>query len=174
VTGSRPLAPAKLRAAQVLRAHGVRGEVRAEPIGGDPSRFTPGTKLETEDGARTLTVRTARPGPGNAVLLGFDEVTSATDAALLRGVYLCVDVDAARPLPDGEWFVWQLVGLRVLDTSGADVGVVDDVEAGVGNDVLVIRDDTTVHRLPMARDYVTSVDVAAGTLTVTPWTEETV
>jgi 16S rRNA processing protein RimM len=173
VTGGRPLAPAKLRAAQVLRAHGVRGEVRAEPIGGDPSRFTPGTRLETEDGSRSLTVRTARPGPGDAVLLGFEELTSATDAALLRGVYLCVDVDAARPLADGEWFVWQLVGLRVLDTTGGDVGVVDDVEAGVGNDVLVIRAGSVVHRLPMARDYVTAVDVAAGTVTVTPWTEET-
>ena len=174
MTNGRPIAPAKLRAAQVLRAHGVRGEVRAEPIGGDPSRFKPGTRLETEDGARALTVRTSRPGPGNAVLLGFDEITSPTDAALLRGVYLCVDVDAARPLPKDEWFVWQLVGLRVLDTSGAEVGVVDDVESGVSNDVLVINDGTTEHRLPMARDYVTSVDVAAGTITVTPWTEETV
>jgi 16S rRNA processing protein RimM len=108
------------------------------------------------------------------VLLGFDEITSASEAALLRGVYLCVDVDAARPLPDGEWFVWQLVGLRVLNTTGSEVGVVDDVEAGVGNDVLVIGDAGTVHRLPMARDYVTSVDVAAGTITVVPWTEETV
>jgi 16S rRNA processing protein RimM len=174
VTTGRPLAPAKLRAAQVLRAHGVRGEVRAEPIGGDPSRFTPGTKLETEDGARTLTVRTARPGPGNAVLLGFDEVTSPTDAALLRGVYLCVDVDAARELSDDEWFVWQLIGLRVVDTDGHEVGVVDDVESGVSNDVLVIRDGETLHRLPMAHDYVTSVDVKAGTITVTPWDEETV
>jgi 16S rRNA processing protein RimM len=174
VTSGRPLSPAKLRAAQVLRAHGVRGEVRAEPIGGDPSRFTPGTRLETEDGSKAFTVRTARPGSGNAVLLGFDEISSASDAALLRGVYLCVDIDAARPLAKDEWFVWQLIGLRVLDTTGAQVGVVEDVEAGVGNDVLVIRDDTDVHRLPMARDYVTSVDVAAGTVTVTPWTEETV
>jgi 16S rRNA processing protein RimM len=174
MTTGRPLAPTKLRAAQILRAHGVRGEVRAEPIGGDPSRFTPGTKLETEDGTRAFTVRTARGGSGNAVLLTFDEITSATDAALLRGVYLCVDVDAARPLAEDEWFVWQLVGLRVVDTSGRNVGVVDDVEAGVGNDVLVIRDGSTVHRLPMARDYVTAVDGAAGTVTVTPWDEETV
>jgi 16S rRNA processing protein RimM len=174
MSSSRPVAPAKLRAAQVLRAHGVRGEVRAEPIGGDPSRFTPGTVLETEDGTKTLTVRTSRPGPGDAILLGFDEITSPTDAALLRGVYLCVDVDAARPLSDGEWFVWQLVGLSVVDSTGADVGVVDYVEAGVGNDVLVIRNASGVHRLPMVRDYVTSIDVPAGTVTVTPWTEETV
>jgi 16S rRNA processing protein RimM len=174
VSGARPLAPAKLRAAQVLRAHGVRGEVRVEPIGGDSERFTPGTKLDAEDGSVSLTVRTSRPGPGNAVLLGFDEIATPNEAARLRGLYLCVDVDAARKLSNGEWFVWQLVGLRVVDTTGADVGVVEDVEAGVGNDVLVIRDDTNVHRLPMARDYITAVDVSAGTLTVAPWAEEDV
>jgi 16S rRNA processing protein RimM len=174
VTSGQPVAPAKLRVAQVLRAHGVRGEVRVEPCGGDWARFKPGTRVEIEDGSRALTVRTSRPGPGNAVLLGFDEVTSPADADRLRTLYLCVDVDAARPLSDGEWFVWQLIGLRVIDTSGTDVGVVEDVEPGVGNDVLVIRGDNDVHRLPMARDYVTSIDLAAGTLTVTPWQEESV
>jgi ribosomal 30S subunit maturation factor RimM len=62
----------------------------------------------------------------------------------------------------------------VLDTDGRDVGVVEDVEAGVGNDVLVIKTDSDVQRLPMARDYVSGIDVAAGTLTVTPWQEESV
>jgi len=174
VTSGQPIAPAKLRVAQVLRAHGVRGEVRVEPCGGDWTRFKPGTRVEIEDGSRALTVRTSRPGPGNAVLLGFDEVKNPADADRLRTLYLCVNVDAARPLSDGEWFVWQLIGLRVLDTSGTDVGTVEDVEAGVGNDVLVIRDDNDVHRLPMARDYVTSIDLAAGTLTVTPWQEDSV
>ena len=174
MTSGQPIAPAKLRVAQVLRAHGVRGEVRVEPCGGDWTRFKPGTRVEIEDGSRELTVRSSRPGPGNAVLLGFDEVTNPADADRLRTLYLCVDVDAARPLSDGEWFVWQLIGLRVIDTSGTDVGVVEDVEPGVGNDVLVIRGDNDVHRLPMARDYVTSIDLAAGTLTVTPWQEESV
>jgi 16S rRNA processing protein RimM len=173
-SGRQSIAPVKLRVAQVLRAHGVRGEVRVEPCGGDWTRFKPGTRVDIEDGSRALTVRTSRPGPGNAVLLGFDEVTSPADADRLRTLYLCVDVDAARPLSDGEWFVWQLIGLRVLDTTGAEVGVVEDVEAGVGNDVLVIRDHNDVHRLPMARDYVRSIDLAADTLTVTPWQEETV
>ncbi len=65
-------------------------------------------------------------------------------------------------------------GSVLSNSTGADVGVVDDVEAGVGNDVLVIRNASGVHRLPMVRDYVTSIDVPAGTVTVTPWTEETV
>jgi 16S rRNA processing protein RimM len=173
-SAGQPLAPVKLRVAQVLRAHGVRGEVRVDPCGGDWSRFTPGTLVEIEDGSKVLTVRSSRQGPGNAVLLAFDEITTPAEADRLRTLYLCVGVDAARPLSDGEWFVWQLVGLRVLDTTGAEVGVVEDVEAGVGNDVLVINQAGDVHRLPMARDYVTAVDLAAGTLTVTPWQEESV
>ncbi|HVC05518.1 MAG TPA: ribosome maturation factor RimM [Candidatus Acidoferrales bacterium] len=173
-SAGQPVAPVKLRVAQVLRSHGVRGEVRVEPCGGDWTRFKPGTRVEVEDGSRVLTVRTSRQGPGNAVLLGFDEIASPADADRLRTLYLCVGVDAARPLDDGEWFVWQLVGLRVIDTDGTAVGVVEDVEAGVGNDVLVIKTDTDVRRLPMARDYVTGIDVAGGTLTVTPWQEESV
>jgi 16S rRNA processing protein RimM len=170
----QPPAPVKLRVAQVLRSHGVHGEVRVEPCGGDWTRFKPGTRVEIEDGSRVLTVRTSRQGPGNAALLGFDEITNPNDADRLRTLYLCVDTDAARPLADGEWFVWQLVGLRVLNTTGAEVGVVEDVEAGVGNDVLVINDGNEVHRLPMVKDYVTSIDLGAGTLSVTPWQEETV
>ena len=65
-------------------------------------------------------------------------------------------------------------GSACVDTDGVDVGVVEDVEAGVGNDVLVIKTDTDVHRLPMARDYVTAIDIPGGTLTVTPWQEESV
>lgn len=168
----RPLAPGRLRAARVLRAHGVRGEVRAEPCGSEWNRFTTGLRLATEDGSRSLTVRSSRPGAGDAVLLGFEEVTSAAEADALRGSYLCVDVDAARSLPEGEWFVWQLVGLRVRSTEGVDVGVVEDVEPGVGNDVLVVRSNGVLQRLPMVRDYVTSIDLEAGVLTVTPWTEE--
>lgn len=171
---ARPLAPSRLRAAQVLRAHGVRGEVRAEPCGGDWSRFTPGMRLEAEDGTRAFTVRSSRPGAGGVALLGFKEISNPVDADLLRGLYLCVPVDAARPLPEGEWFVWQLVGLRVRDTAGTEIGIVDDVEAGVSNDVLVISDGSGVHRLPMVRDYVRAVDVEGGTLTVTPWLEESV
>jgi len=81
MSSGQPTAPAKLRVAQVLRAHGVRGEVRVEPCGGDWTRFKPGTRVEIEDGSRALTVRTSRPGPGNAVLLGFDEVATPAAAA---------------------------------------------------------------------------------------------
>lgn len=168
---SASTAPSRLRAARVLRVHGVRGEVRIEALGGDAKRFVPGLRLHTEDG-RVLTVRSARGLGGEGLLLGFDELHDAAAAAAFLGVYLCVDGQAARPLGPDEWFVWQLVGLRAIDPAGRSLGAVEDIEVAVGNDVLVVRHDGGVRRFPMVREFVRTVDLAAGTVTIEPWDED--
>jgi len=164
-------APARLRAARVLRVHGVHGEVRVEALGGDAKRFARGLRLHTEDG-RTLTVRSARALGREGVLLSFEELPDAGAAAALQGAYLCVDSNAARPLGPDEWFIWQLVGLRVIDVEGRSLGAVEDIEVAVGNDVLVVRHDARLRRFPMVRQFVRSVDLAARTVTVDPWDED--
>lgn len=169
-----PDAPTSLRAARVVRPHGVRGEVRAEPCGGEWDRFVPGMRVDVENAGRALTIRTVRPAPGGLVLLAFDEVHDPIEAAALRGQYLCVGLGSARPLGDDEWFVWQLIGLRVVTDDGAPAGIVDDIETGVVNDVLVVRDGELLHRLPMARAFVLDVDLDGGVMTVARWVEETV
>jgi 16S rRNA processing protein RimM len=163
--------PTTLRAAHVLRAHGLRGEVRVEPCGGGVDRFTRGLQLLTENASAVLTVSSARPGTDGAVLLRFAEINDAAEAAKLRGEYLCVSIAAARPLADSEWFVWQLVGLRVITDAGEQLGEVVDVESAVGNDVLVVRGASAETRLPMVREFIKSVDVESGVITVTLWDE---
>ena len=164
--------PDVLRAAFVRRVHGVRGEVRAEPLGGDSARFRPGLTLTVEDGPRRLVVRAARPGPEGSVLLAFDGVDTADDAATLRGAYLCVGVDEARSLGHDEWFVWQLIGLRCVTPDGVALGVVGDVEPAPAADVLVIATGAAELRYPMVREFIRGVDVAGGTVTVVPQPEE--
>lgn len=164
-------APQLLRAARVRRLHGVHGEVRAEALGGDASRFAAGMRLRVEDG-EWLTVERTRPGVEGEVLLTFAEISTREAAAMLTGKYLCVSQDEARPLPEGEWFVWQLVGLRALDETGAEVGTVTDVEEAVASDVLVLRTARGERRLPMVREFIKSVDVEAGTMVVHVWDEE--
>ncbi len=168
---SRTAAPQRLRVALVRRAHGVAGEVRAEPCGGDWRRFTRGEQLRVESSGRALTVRAARDGGNGSVLMRFDEVEDAAAAEALQGEYLLVDVTQARRLGRDEWFDWQLQGLRVCDPTGADLGVVGDVEPGVSNDVLVVRSAGAVRRYPMVRAFVIDVDLESGVLTLQPQDE---
>lgn len=165
--------PGLLRAAFVRRPHGVRGELRVEPLGGDPARFAPGLVLRREDNAAALRVRSARGVVGGDVLLRLEEVTSRDAAEQLRGVYLCVEPADLRSLGDDEWFLFQLIGLRVRSVTGGIIGTVDDVEDYTEQQVLVVRDDNgQVTRLPFVRAFVERVDVAAGVIDVLPWQED--
>ena len=165
-------AGAVLRAAFVRRPHGVRGALRVEPLGGDASRFAVGLTLVTDAGGRDVTVRAARPLPDGDMLLELEGVDDRNAAEALRGAYLCVPEAARRPLGEGEWFVYELVGLTARTPDGEDHGVVIDVEEYPGHEVLVLRSGGGERRIPMVADFVQSVDVAGGTLTVTPWPEE--
>lgn len=164
-------APRTLRAAIVLRPHGVRGEVRAQMLGADSARFRRGTRLQVEASGRALTVRAARAGPSGTVLLGFRGVDTPEQAGELRGAYLCVDIGAARPLGPDEWFVWQLVGMRCVNVDGAPLGTVVDIEPAPAADVVVVEDAGALRRYPMVREFVRAVDVDGGVLTVAPLPE---
>jgi 16S rRNA processing protein RimM len=166
--------PQRLRAVYVRRPHGVRGELRVEPLGGDASRFAPGMHLYTEgESPATYTVVAARPAAEGDLLLTLSEVATRDGADRLRGTYLCVDRDAVRRLGDDEWFVFELVGLRVVSADGAGVGTVSDVEEYPEQSVLVVRTLAGAEvRIPLVRAHVERVDVEAGQIVVTPWPED--
>ena len=174
MTTTRSTAPQRLRAAYVRRPHGVRGELRVEPLGGDASRFVQGLTLWSENDPHAVyTVVSARPTPEGDLLLSLGQVVSRNDAEGLRGIYLCVDAGERRRLGDEEWFVWELIGMEVLTVAGDPVGVVSDVEEYAEQEVLVVRTESgRDRRIPMVRAHVTHVDVEVGRITVLPWAED--
>lgn len=164
--------PVVLRAALVRGVHGVHGELRVEPLGGDASRFGTGTRLRVEDGGRELRVRSARASRDGSVLLSVGGVDTPEQAKELRGAYLCVDATAARQLEDDEWFVWQLIGMQCVSVDGAPLGTIVDVEPAPAADVLVIAGAGAPLRYPMVREFVRAVDTARGVMTIAPLPEE--
>jgi 16S rRNA processing protein RimM len=170
---SRPAPPQLLRAACVRRPHGVRGELRVEPLGGDAARFVRGLRLTSERDGVTYSVCSARAVSGGDVLLALGEVTTRDAAEALRGDYLCVDATQRRSLGEHEWFVWELVGLEARTVDGDALGRVVDVEEYPEHEVLVVRGSNgEQRRFPMASEFVAGVDVEAGVVTLTPWPEE--
>lgn len=164
-------APAQVRVALVRRAHGVRGEVRCQALGGDAHRFRAGTALTTEREGRRLVVAASRPLDGDDVLLRFRDVLTREQAAALGGDYLCVPPTRTRRLGTDEWFVWQLVGLRAVTEAGEDLGRVQDVEHQPSSDVIVVAAGSGEWRLPLVREWVRAVDLERGVVVVTPWPE---
>jgi 16S rRNA processing protein RimM len=163
--------PERVRVARVLKAHGLRGEVALELLGGGVDRLPEGTEVFVEGTPREI--REPRAA-GDHLLCRLGGVEDRSEALRLVGGYLEVPIESVRALPEGEYFHFQLVGLRVVDERGIERGVVADVQPYPANDVLVVSGSGGESLVPAVRSAVLEVDLEGGRLTVSaaflePW-----
>lgn len=104
---------------------------------------------------------------GRAVVAALDGITTPEQAKALRGAKISID-RAQLPQPaEGEFYWIDLIGLKVIDLSGRQLGqVVDLMETGA-NDVLIVRSEGREVLIPWLRDQVIrELDLEAGTILV--------
>jgi 16S rRNA processing protein RimM len=150
----------------ITRAHGVEGEVSVRALTELPGRFDPGARLFlTEGDGEPLTVSQSRPHR-DRLLVSFEEVTDRDGAEHLRGRYLFVPAEWAPALPEGEFWVHQLVGATVRTVGGRTVGRIRDIVHTPANDVWVVGGKQGEMLVPALKDVVEQVDVDAGTVVI--------
>jgi 16S rRNA processing protein RimM len=138
----------------VGRAHGLGGAFVVERRSDDPQRFAPGAELHA--GAdRVKVIESKRVGGGRLAI--------KLDREVERGTELWLD-RAELPEPEaGEFYVFQLVGLPVVEEGGRELGRVADVAQYPANDVLELDSGLA---LPMVEDCVREVDLEGGRIVV--------
>lgn len=103
--------------------HGLRGDVRVEVLTDEGGRFTPGSVLFAEGDSRRLTVAASRAAKAG-LIVRFAELPDRNSAEYLRDTYL--EAEPAE-LPPETWYWHDIVGCRVLSSTGTELGTVDDV-----------------------------------------------
>ncbi len=152
---------------RVVRAHGLRGEISVAVLTEFPERFeaTEWVYLGDEFEATPYRLESHRWHKKN-VLLTLSGITNRTQAEQLRGQFVQVPLEEAVPLPEGAYYLYQLIGLRVITIDGEYLGsVVDIIETGA-NDVYVVDHEGQQILLPAVLDVIRSVDVEAGEMVV--------
>ena len=139
----------------VGKGHGLDGSFVVEDASEDPERFAVGAELLVE--GEVAQVVSAKQARGRPVI--------RLDRRPARGAALEVRRSALPPTEEDEYYVFQLVGLRVDEESGATLGNVRDVTPGVANDVLELDSGLA---LPMVEDCVRDIDLEAGRIVVAP------
>jgi 16S rRNA processing protein RimM len=96
--------------------------------------------------------------------IAFEDVIDREGAEELRGSVIAVA--ERRPLLEGEFWPEQLIGLVVLDDSGAEVGRVERVLTGPGQDRLLVRGAAGVFEVPFVDALVPLVDLEKGRIEI--------
>ncbi|MGL6278082.1 MAG: ribosome maturation factor RimM [Gaiella sp.] len=141
---------------RVGRPHGTDGAFVVEEGSDDQRRWEPGAQLLV-DGQPATVEASRRVGRGRVAI--------RLDRRVERGVSLAIRrSDLPPPEPD-SWYAFELVGLRVREDGGRDLGLVAAVVPGVANDNLELDDGTLV---PLVGAAVRDVDLETGVVLVTP------
>ncbi len=150
-----------LRIGHIVRAHGVRGDVKTLPLTDDAERFTgmQSCYLERRGEYAPVALSNVRLQPG-AVILHIAGIDAPEEAALLAGAYLCVDRAHAKRLPPDTYFIAELVGCEVMDTAGNAYGKVTDVLETGANDVYEIDGGRLM--VPALKKVLHTVDIDNG------------
>ena len=157
-----------LECGKIVSTHGLRGEVRVQPWCDGPDFLLGFATLYFERGVKPLPVEGARVHK-NVLILKLKGVDDIDTAAALRGKTLYLDRQDA-PMEEGEHFVQDLLGLRVLDAdTGREYGKLTDVLFTGANDVYELSGKQGEKKLvPAIPDVVLKTDTESGVMLIRP------
>ena len=162
-----PAADDWIAVGQIVGVFGPSGELRVRPLGRFPQRFRDLRRVHLGDEHRPAAVLHRRLTE-KGVQLRLDVFSTREAARDAIGTYLYVPESEAIQLPEGEYFVHQIVGLSVVTTGGETLGEVADVISTGSNDVYVVRGLRGEVLLPALKEVVKHIDLDSGTKTVEP------
>ncbi|NMC43663.1 MAG: 16S rRNA processing protein RimM [candidate division Zixibacteria bacterium] len=152
------------------RPHGVSGEITITPATDDPDRFLELTELWTViDGLRRRLRVTAARIMGTQPVVKIEGYDNREEAARLTNLSVEIEGALARPLPEGSYYQFDLVGCRVRGTDGTEYGVLEEVLFYPANDLYRIVSNRFGEVLfPAVDRFIVSVDVDNQEMIIDP------
>lgn len=155
----------KINVGKIIGVHGIKGQVKVEVLTDNPSRFDKGSVLWCEKTGNWLTIETAS-WHKEILLVKFAEIANRDMAEALAPSYLKVDRASVAPLPEGEYYYFEIEGLSVY-TEGNYFGKIISVQATGANDIYNVKmENGKIIAIPALESVIKKIDIAAGTMEV--------
>ena len=153
---------------RIERPFGVRGEVKVRSLSDVPGRLESlgAVSLLGANGKTWDTRVTHSRHAGQGYILALEGLTSPEEAGLWRGGLIQIPKGSAPPLPQGQYYECDLIGLLVQDEQGNGIGTLTDIWELTGNHVFVVQDGSKETLIPAARDLIVAVDLRQRVMTV--------
>ena len=157
-----------LQVGVITQPHGVRGEVKVFPTTDDPVRFKKLKKVILDTGKEKLDLEVEHVKFFKQfVIVKFKEFDNINDIERYKRCPLLVTRENAVSLEEDEFFVADMIGMKVITEDGTEFGTLSDVMETGANDVYVI--DSKEHGevlMPAIKECVLNVDMESGIITV--------
>lgn len=149
---------------QIGKTHGLKGEVKVFPLTDTLERFKKLKSVYIDGEIRKVEGCKLQ---SDKVILKIEGIDSIEQAELYRNKYLMVSREDAVKLPEGSYYVADLIDCSVYEEGGEELGKVYDVLHTPGNDVYWVKGNKEV-LIPVLKHIIVSIDINKREIVIKP------
>ncbi len=158
----------KLEIGQIVNTKGLKGEVKVNSFSESQNRFetidTILLKFKSE--YKEYEIEKVSYSK-NQVVLKLKGIDTIEQAEKLRNIFIYIYRSQLNELPEGTYYIADLIGLDVCLENGEKIGIVDDIFSTGSNDVYVVKDELGKQKLlPAIDEVLKEIDVENGKIIV--------
>lgn len=157
-----------LELGQIVNVKGLKGEVKVNSFTDDNTKFERIPKVFIKQKSNLKEYEIEKVGYNkNQVIIKFKNIDTVEEAEKLRNSYIVVDREIFGELPEGVYYIADLIGLKVFTESNEYLGKVDDIFSTGSNDVYVVKDELGKQKLlPGIDEVIKVIDIESGKIIV--------
>ena len=149
---------------QILAPWGNKGKLKVEVATAfSQQRFVPSSKIYIN--RQPMTIDSTEWRNGKAIIK-LSSIDSIEEAQKLRGQAIEIHHSQLQPLPEGQYYHFQLIGLEVETIQGELLGEITEILTTKSNDVYIVNGDRGEILIPAIDDVVKSIDLNQGRIII--------
>ena len=161
----KPFQPEFITIGKILATSGVKGKLKVDIMTDFPQRFAPSSQVYVKHQPMTIDSCIWRKGKA---IIKLSVINSLEEAQKLKGQPIEIEHSQLMPLPAGEYYHFQIVGLEAWTTQGEQLGNITEILPAESNDIYVVNGNRGEILIPAIEDIVKSVDLDQGRMVIEP------
>lgn len=152
---------------KIIAPVGTRGEMKVILLTEFPERFDAGSELTLRlpvGECKRVKVQNQRIYK-EGLAMNLEGVGTRDEVEALRGAEFVIDADELHDLPSGGFYLFDIIGLRVVVEDGRECGEVTEILQGGANDVYITSTGVCI---PALKTVVAKIDLGEGVMTIRP------
>ncbi len=157
-----------LEVGKIVNTHGLRGEVKVVSWTDYPEVFEDieYVYIKKKNDYKRLDISGIKYQKGN-IIVRFRQITDINEAEKYKNQVIYTERDMLGELPEGVYYIADLIGLNVVKENGEKIGVIADVFNTGSNDIYDIKRDGQKNLLlPVIEDVVLNISLEDKKVTV--------
>jgi len=159
----------KITIGKITKTRGLNGEVVIFPYTDDPDRFflLKEVWISGKKNSQIFQIKKVKKFKSN-ILLKFQGINSPEAAMPLVNSYLEIEREKLLTLPENRYYIFNILGLKVLTEKGEEIGTIKDVISLPANDVYVVRKGEKEYNIPAIKEVVSKIDLDKKIMMIQP------